>query len=349
MTQMGSPRASGGKTYEMLWDCKFCGTKKLLGKTHRFCPNCGAQQDAAARYFPAETEKVAVEDHVYVGADRICKACNTLTSAKAEFCGNCGSPMAETAQVQAGRERLEGAEGFGTEDLKQTQAAAAAAAAKPVVQKKGGIPWGKVLLIGIPLLVIVAIFILTRTTTTNAVVTSFRWERGIEVQKYSPVPGSGSCPAPIGAYSVDRRYEQVGTDRVADGETCTTVQKDQGDGTFREEERCETKYRDEPVYGYRCYYLTNQWIFDRTLTTAGTREDELVWSTEVLNTGDCLGCEREGTRSEQYLVAFKAGEKTFECPFPLQDWQTMPLEKGFTLEIGQFTGAINCDTLKPVS
>jgi len=55
----------------MLWDCEFCGTKKLLGKTHRFCPNCGAQQDPKARYFPSDEEKVAVKDHVYVGVDKI--------------------------------------------------------------------------------------------------------------------------------------------------------------------------------------------------------------------------------------------------------------------------------------
>ncbi len=348
MAQMGSPRSSGGKTYEMLWDCKFCGTKKLLGKTHRFCPNCGAQQDAAARYFPADSEKVAVEDHVYVGADRICKACNTLTSAKAEFCGNCGSPMAETKEVQAGRERLESAGGFATEDLKQMQAAAAAATAKPVAQKKGGLPWGKILLIGIPLLVIVAIFILTRTTTATAVVTGFRWERSIEVEQYTAIPGSSSCPAPANAYNITRRYEQVGSEQVPDGETCTTVQKDQGDGTFREEQRCETKYRSEPVYGYVCYYTTDQWVHERSLKTAGTRDQEVVWSTDALKTGSCLGCERESGRSEQYLVAFKAGEKAFECPFAFEDWKAMPLEKGFTLEIGQFTGAVNCDTLKPV-
>jgi hypothetical protein len=35
-----------GKTYEMLWDCRYCGTKKLLGKTHRQGPECGGEQHA---------------------------------------------------------------------------------------------------------------------------------------------------------------------------------------------------------------------------------------------------------------------------------------------------------------
>jgi len=34
------------KTYEMLWDCRYCGTKKLLGKTHRHCLECGGAKDA---------------------------------------------------------------------------------------------------------------------------------------------------------------------------------------------------------------------------------------------------------------------------------------------------------------
>ena len=27
--------------FEMLWDCSYCSAKKLLGLTHRHCPNCG--------------------------------------------------------------------------------------------------------------------------------------------------------------------------------------------------------------------------------------------------------------------------------------------------------------------
>ena len=31
------------RVYEMLWDCAFCGTQKLLGLQHRHCPSCGAE------------------------------------------------------------------------------------------------------------------------------------------------------------------------------------------------------------------------------------------------------------------------------------------------------------------
>ena len=38
--------------FEMLWDCEHCGTKGLLGKSQRYCAECGAPQNPAKRYFP---------------------------------------------------------------------------------------------------------------------------------------------------------------------------------------------------------------------------------------------------------------------------------------------------------
>src|SRR6185295_10750417 len=88
------------RVYEMLWDCAYCGTRKLLGKTHRFCPKCGAPQDPEKRYFPTEDEKVAVEDHVYVGADRLCGNCGSAMSAKALHCTQCGAPLEGAREVK---------------------------------------------------------------------------------------------------------------------------------------------------------------------------------------------------------------------------------------------------------
>ena len=68
--------------FEMFWDCKQCGTKKLLGITHRNCPNCGNAQDETNRYFPADGEEIAVTNHQYVGADWDCIYCSTPNSQK---------------------------------------------------------------------------------------------------------------------------------------------------------------------------------------------------------------------------------------------------------------------------
>ncbi|MEM9265390.1 MAG: hypothetical protein AAGA46_07690 [Cyanobacteria bacterium P01_F01_bin.13] len=74
------------KVYQMLWDCQFCGTQKLLAKTHRACPRCKAPQDPAWRYFPSDADKVAVENYEFKGNDKICAACDSINEADAKFC-----------------------------------------------------------------------------------------------------------------------------------------------------------------------------------------------------------------------------------------------------------------------
>ena len=93
MSNPTTPREESLGSYEMLWDCPHCDTKKNLGVTHRHCPNCGAPQDASKRYFPSDADKVAVANHQFTGADRVCSSCGTAQSAKAKNCGKCGAPL----------------------------------------------------------------------------------------------------------------------------------------------------------------------------------------------------------------------------------------------------------------
>lgn len=349
------PTPSGAKTYEMQWDCKFCGTKKLLGKTHRFCPNCGAQQDPTWRYFPADSEKVAVQDHVFVGADIICKACKSLNGGKSEFCGNCGAPLSDAARAKEGASRTKGdGESFEVEDLKQRQMAdqlPQLATAKPVEKKSGGI--NKWMIIGLVIILGIggAIFALTRTKNASAYVTGYKWERSIGVDVMQAVPGKAECNSePLGAYNITQRYEQVGSRQVADGQTCHTKQVDQGDGTFREEEQCETNYRSEPVMGYMCYYVTNQWVSSSPVVASGDKATAPYWpDTNIGQNASCIlpGCKREGGRNETYILTFKGdGDRPFECPVAYDVWQNTPLEKGFNIKVGSLLKDFRCDTLK---
>src|SRR5437762_10126400 len=81
----------GEQVYQMLWDCRFCGTTKLLGVEHRHCPNCGAAQDPAWRYFPSNEDLKVVKDpkYQYAGVDKICPFCGQPNSAAANFCKDC--------------------------------------------------------------------------------------------------------------------------------------------------------------------------------------------------------------------------------------------------------------------
>jgi hypothetical protein len=45
----GYDRVEEAGTFQMLWDCKYCSTKKLLGVTHKFLPQlrCRARRERA--------------------------------------------------------------------------------------------------------------------------------------------------------------------------------------------------------------------------------------------------------------------------------------------------------------
>jgi hypothetical protein len=335
------------KTYEMLWDCKFCGTKKLLGKTHRFCPNCGAQQDPAARYFPADEDKVAVQDHVYYGADKMCPACKTPNSAQAEFCGNCGSPLDKAAAAQLMGERRKAETETFSESKPGVQPVAAATAAP---KASGGSSRLWIILAVIGLLACGGIlFAMFSTRSATIVVAGHRWEREIRINTLQSLNGRGSCDSlPANAYNVETRREQVDTRSVPDGETCQNVQIDQGDGTFREERQCQTVYRDEPVYGDVCYYNYNQWVYDRSVTTDGDKAVQPYWAEASIQSGTCLGCEQEAGRDEAYYLVFTGeGGNTFECEVSKEVWDSTPVERSFQVEVGTVTRDFRCDTLQP--
>jgi hypothetical protein len=344
---------SDGNVYEMMWDCKFCGTKKLLGKTHRFCPNCGGQQDPSWRYFPADSEKVAVKDHVFVGADRVCPACQSLSAASAEFCGNCGSPLDKAAAAQSvGARKTSEGQTFETENLKERQQAAQMPQAQTAPRpKSGGINklW---VILGVIAVVIIGgiVYVATSTKTATVAVSGFRWEREIRVESLQAIPGKTNCDSvPVGAYSIDRNYEQIGSHSEPDGQTCERKQVDQGDGTFREEQECTTKYKDVPDYGYMCTYVVNTWTYARSLTSEGDKSVAVSWPKENLSTGNCLGCEREASRGETYFLQFTNDGKTFECAVPADQWNQTRIEQAFSIEIGTVLKDARCGSLKPAA
>src|SRR5690606_3720915 len=86
--------------YEMLWDCEYCEAKGLLGKSQRYCAQCGGKQNPDKRYFPKEGEEVRVDGHKYEGSDRTCPACSAPQSAAAHNCTHCGAPLDEAAEVR---------------------------------------------------------------------------------------------------------------------------------------------------------------------------------------------------------------------------------------------------------
>jgi hypothetical protein len=350
---------SEDNVYEMLWDCKFCGTKKLLGFTQKHCPNCGGQQDPSWRYYPSDSEKIAVKDQIYVGADKICPACQSLNGAKSEFCGNCGAPLTAAAEAKRlqDQQKAQG-QSFETEDLakRQRQEFEQSVGGRMRSQdtpKRSIKPW-QIILAVVGLLIcggVLATVFLTKDVTVS--VSGHRWERAINIEQLKPESGRvvGTCgSAPIDAYNRSQRTEQVGSRQVPDGQECSTRRVDRGNGTFKEEQECHTKYRSEPVYGPVCYYTVDRWGVNRSVKAQGDLSTPVNWPpTNITSSCNSIGCEREGNRSEKYVLIFtQDSKKTFECAVPVEQWQNAKVESRFTVKQGVVLGDPRCDTLKPV-
>lgn len=360
------------KTYEMLWDCQYCGSRKNLGKSHRHCPSCGAPQDPAARYFPPDNEKIAVEDHHYVGADLLCPACSTANSRNANNCGGCGSPLdgAKAAQQRGDRVVAEGQQfqGETSKEARSEFAARQAAAAgyappqpPPPAKATGSKAKGCAIfgILGFILLLIivgggVCAFNKCSSKSTGLEVAGHSWVRAITIEKYASVEESDWCDKmPAGAEEVSRSKEKRSTKKVEDGEDCKIRKVDQGDGTFKEKKECSPKYKEEPVYDSKCRYRVRKWKADRTEKASGSSlEDKPRWPELSLGrTGTCDGCERKGESTQTYTVRFldTASKKEQTCDFPDEaKWSSFKKASKWTGSVGGLTGNLDCDSLKPV-
>jgi len=340
--------------YEMLWDCKFCGTEKLLGKTQKFCPTCGATQDPEWRYFPSDEEKIAVKDHIFVGEDKTCGSCGTLLAGNVEFCTRCGAPQTEAAIARKLVKRTANlGQAFVREDRDARQVAEARGLNVKQPEKKGFPRWAYAL-IGVGVLVVgFILFSIFAKRDVVGTVESFAWERNISIEEFRSVPSRSLCSSmPLDAYGVSRSYEQVGSRSVPDGETCSSQQVDQGDGTFRQQRVCTTKYRDEPVMDYMCSYAINRWTAGRTASSTGDKNKPLAWPIPNLKcggTGTSLGCERESERNEKYVFNLSAGDKKYSCDVPFAMWDSARIEQAFEFKVGMVFDNPDCGTIKPKS
>ncbi len=315
--------------YEMWWDCEYCDTKALLGRTNRFCPNCGAQQNAAKRYFPPAGQETAA-NHDYDGADRLCGACNTPNGAKANNCRNCGSPMDGSAEAARVHDK-----------------APPPPPAKPAPKKKSN---GKTFAIIAGVIGVLLAFCCIASFWTKdeqLTVTSHSWERTIEIEKFGAVNDSAWCDRmPSGAYSISRKRERSGTNKIPDGETCTTRNVDRGDGTFERRQDCRPKYREEPEYADKCYFTIDRWAHARTEKAASTGLEAQWPQVQLKATGNTVGAEREGKRNEKYMLKLRGDDgKDHECTLPEAQWSRVADGLKKKIPVGVITGLPECDKL----
>jgi hypothetical protein len=340
-------------TYEMFWDCDRCGSEKLLGKSHRHCPNCGAPQDPARRYFPPEEEKVAVEDHRYVGADRRCVSCDTPNSAAAEYCGNCGNVLDEAGAVETKGAVLAG---------QQSGTRKPADPAPPEAEGggRGGAAAAGMGLFGMGcmalfggvfvLFFVVCLLQMFWTETADLTVQGHSWTRTIELEKLQTSRESDWCDdMPSKALEVQRTEKEKRTRKVPDGETCKTVNVDNGDGTFKAKKECTPKFRKEPVMEPWCSWTEEKWkTFDTKKETGSGLDSKPTWPTVKVDSCTTLGCTREGEKKERYEVELTESDGTKQtCAVKESLWKSMAVGSKWTGSKAKLTGALACTDLAP--
>ncbi|HUT78383.1 MAG TPA: zinc ribbon domain-containing protein [Polyangia bacterium] len=343
------------RTYEMLWDCHYCGTKKLLGLTHRHCPECGAAQDPSLRYFPADADKVAVEDHVYHGADVLCPACKAPSSAAAKCCGNCGSPFHGAGQARQRTDQVAVAGGgfTGETEADAKHEATGGGAAAPTKKSRKGLVAG--IVIGVLVLIgVAAAVLLLWKQEVGLQAFGHTWKREVMIEAFQTLSQSAWCDSMPGDASAVTRSREVRSHRqIPDGQECRTRRKDRGDGTYSETQECKTKYRSEPVYDMKCQFKVNRWAYSRSAIAEGkSLAEQPAWPAVQLEQAgkkpDTLGNEREGARSETYTVRFvDAEQQQHSCELPQANWASIPAGSAWNGEVGVLTGALDCATLKP--
>jgi hypothetical protein len=348
-----STSAPSEAVYQMLWDCRFCGTKKLLGQTHRHCPSCGAPQDANARYFPSDAEKVRAEDHEYVGADLTCGHCGEANARLARHCGGCGAPLEGAKEV---KRREDPIHGENVPFAGQTSAGGRREHGEPAgtagaTTSKRGFPSllaGIGCLVALGLVAAVAVALLWKKND-GLLVSGHSWRRSIQIEQYGPVSDSSWCDAlPFGARNVRRTREVRSTRKVPDGEDCHVRKVDRGNGTFVEKEECEPRYRSEDIYDERCHYTVDEWRPSRSVDARGTSvSDTLRWPEPTLGRqGTCEGCERVGAKSEAYTVEFTDGKGTkFTCDFDAAKWATFRDGTSWKGAIRVLGNSLDCGSL----
>src|SRR3569623_2579232 len=265
--------------FEMLWDCDHCGTKGLLGKSQRYCAECGAPQDPAKRYFPTPEQQKAVAGHTYVGADRECPACKAPMGATAKNCTHCGAPMDGSREV-AGVEK------------------------PPAPTKKRRI-WPYVVA-AIALLIVLIWFFFIRTRTAQVTVTAHRWERTIAIEEFKDHEQSAwRDEVPAGATVPVCMRKQRSPKQVPDGENCHTERHDKKDGTFEQVKKCSPKYRSEPVDDDWCTFTIRSWLkVDEAQASGAGMIAQWPAVTVKADTPAALGARRAGARTEKLTLDF---------------------------------------------
>lgn len=321
---MGQEREETQGFFEMLWDCDHCDARGLLGKSQRYCANCGAPQNPDKRYFPGEGEQRRIDGHVYEGADRTCPACGSPQSARAHNCTHCGSVLEGAAEVRG------------------VTAAPPARAAAAAPRRRRRI-WPFVL----GVLVIFGFGVwwrCIRSQSAQVVVAQHRWTRAVAIEEFNERREEAwRNEVPIEASFPICHERQRSTRQVEDGEDCRTERRDKKDGTFEQVKKCVPKYRSEPVMDSWCQFTVRRWKAVDEVKASGSGLSP-AWPSNLPpgDTPATLGARRPGKRRETLVLEF-AGHGS--CDVSDAVWRKYGDGQKLTAEVRASSGDVVCGSL----
>lgn len=352
-----------GRIIEGVWDCRYCGAKKVRGGL-RECPQCGHPRDEGITFY-IDNPKNYVYDEAKAakarrGPDWVCEACNCFNSADDTICIGCGTPRDgkskdyfQTQEVIHQQEQKTYQREEKDWRAYEPSYEAPIEPTKPPPKKKKVnlqnifVPILSVLVIVAMVWGMVALF---SPREVSGTVIDMGWERSIEIEEYKTVRESDWSIPPGGRKvsqseelhhydSVLDHYEtktRTYTEQVLDHyEEYVSGYRDLGNGHFEEitsqrpvyrtETRTETYqepvYIQVPVYQTKYVYDIDKWVHQSYKKTSG-HDNAPYWSDY-----ECKDKEREGTRSESYIVVVQdESGKSKEYKLSFEQWQT--LEKG---------------------
>lgn len=347
-----------GRLVEGLWDCPFCGSKRIRAG-QKTCPNCGHPQDENTKfYMPDEIKYVSEEEAAKISRnpDWQCSFCGSLNSDNLNTCKNCGATKEDSERNYFEMRQQE--------EEKKHKKAEQKAASQENIQKgetKESLARKILLFFGIFAAFAVIIFGMISClspTVKKVTIDDFNWERTIDIEAIVTHNESDwSLPndarlqytkREIRSYkNVLDHYETVTETRtrsVIDHYETRSSYADLGNGYFKENTRSvpvyTTKtytenvqkpvYRKEPVYDTKYYYEIDRWTVVDTAKSSG-HDQNPSWPEPKLKDG-----QRTGDENEHYFVTAtyqKKKDKTETEKYEMAFSEWKELKKGEEIEL----------------
>lgn len=315
-----------GKLVYGYWDCKSCGSTGIRGD-NRECPNCGCPRGSDTKFYMGENiEYVPANKATNKRPDWLCPYCDALNSAASKECKGCGASREDSEKNYFDLHEKT------TPKPKTQQVTQSVSVNNPIRANTTTASFvstiSKILIpvIIIGLLIFAGVQLFT-PHTEKMTVSSFSWERSIQIEHYVTVDESGwTLPSKarlrysnqeIKEYRnvldhYETRTRQVEKERIVGYEEYVVGYEDLGNGMFEEitdqrpvyETYYETEtyeepiYRQEPVYATRYYYEIEKWKPNRKVNTSGADKNP-EWGSVTLESN-----ERVLAQNEKYIVYF---------------------------------------------